>query len=591
MNLYRRLLELVKPHWHRLAIAMVCMVGVAICTAALPYLIKPVIDDIFVNKREEMLKFLAIVVLLVFAGKGLSDWGQAYFMSYVGQRIIVELRQQLYDHLQRLPLSFFDRMHTGLLMSRVTNDVNLIQGAVSNAVTGILKDPLTVAGLVAVMFYRDWQLATVAMVVLPFAFFPIIKFGRILRGISTKSQESMGDISVILHETIGGSRIVKAFGMEEYEKERFYKENTKYFIYLMKLVMVRALSSPLMEFMGGVAIALVILYGGHRVIQGVSSPGEFFSFLGALLMVYEPVKRLSKVNNVVQEGMAAAYRVYEILDTPPGIEDKPDAVHLRPMERKLEFRNVNFSYDNEPVLKDINLQVTAGEIVAIVGVSGAGKSTLVDLIPRFYEVTDGAILIDGVDIREVTVSSLRAQIALVTQQTILFNDTVRNNIAYGDIRKSEEEIIAAAKAANAYGFVMKMPQGFETIIGEQGARLSGGERQRLCIARALLKNAPILILDEATSSLDSEAEMEVQKALENLMSGRTTLVIAHRLSTIQNANRIVVVDDGRIVEEGRHDELIECQGEYCRLYDMQFLRLDNNSTPNTAVNSGGKRVK
>jgi subfamily B ATP-binding cassette protein MsbA len=346
-----------------------------------------------------------------------------------------------------------------------------------------------------------------------------------------------------------------------------------------------------MEFLGGVAIAFVILYGGHRVIQGASSPGEFFSFLAALLMVYEPVKRLSRVNNVVQEGMAAAYRIYDILDTPPVIEDKPDAVHLRPMERELEFRNVNFSYENEPVLKEIDLRVNAGEVVAIVGVSGAGKSTLVDLIPRFYEVTDGAILIDGVDIREVTVSSLRAQIALVTQQTILFNDTVRNNIAYGDIRKSEQKIIAAAKAANAYGFVMRMPQGFETIIGEQGARLSGGERQRLCIARALLKNAPILILDEATSSLDSEAEMEVQRALENLMVGRTTLVIAHRLSTIKNADRIVVISNGRIVEEGRHDELIECHGEYCRLYDMQFARLENKPAAKGVMNGGGKRVK
>ena len=583
MNLYRRLLKLVKPHWPRLAIAMVCMVVTALCTAALPYLIKPVIDDIFVNKKEEMLKFLSIAVLLVFAGKGLSDWGQAYFMSYVGQRVIVQLRQQLYDHLQRLPLSFFDGMPTGQLMSRVTNDVNLILGAVSNAVTGILKDPLTSVGLIAVMFHRDWQLAAVAMVVLPFAFFPVVKFGRMLRRISTKSQQSMGDISIILHETLGGSRIVKAFGMEEYEKERFYRENTRYFKYLMKSVMIRALSSPLMEFIGGVAIAFVILYGGHRVIRGVSSPGEFFSFLGALLMLYEPVKRLSKVNNVMQEGLAAAHRIYDVLDTPPGIEDKPDAVHLQPMKRELDFRNVEFGYDSEPVLKNINLRVTAGEVVAIVGVSGAGKSTLVDLIPRFYEVTGGAILIDGVDIRDVTVSSLRAQIALVTQQTILFNDTVRNNIGYGDIRKSEQEIIAAAKAANAYDFVMRMPQCFETIIGEQGVRLSGGERQRICIARALLKNAPILILDEATSSLDSETEMEVQKALENLMAGRTTLVIAHRLSTIQNANRIIVMADGRIVQEGRHDELMRWGSEYRRLYDMQFSHVDNNAAARAEV--------
>jgi subfamily B ATP-binding cassette protein MsbA len=587
-DIYRRLLKLVKPHWHRLTIAMVCMVGVAICTAALPYLVQPVLDDIFIKKQAEMLTFLSIVVFLVFTVKALTEWGHAYLMSYVGQRIVAHLRQQLYDHLQRLPLSFFDRMPTGLLMSRVTNDVNLVQGAVSNAITALLKDPLTLVGLMAVMFARDWQLSLIAMVVLPFAFFPVVKFGRMLRRISTKSQESMGDISVILHETISGSRIVKAFGMEEYEKERFNRENIRYFRYLMKSVMVRALSSPMMEFLGGIAIVFVILYGGYRVIQGVSTPGEFFSFLGALLLLYEPLKRLSRVNNVVQEGIAAATRIYDILDTSPGIQDDPDAIHLPPIQRELELRNVQFRYENEPVLKDINLKVSAGEVIAIVGGSGAGKSTLVDLIPRFYEVSDGAVFIDGINVRNVTMNSLRNQIGIVTQQTILFNDTVRNNIAYGDINKSDAEIIAAARAANAYDFIMKMDQGFGTLIGEQGARLSGGERQRLCIARALLKNAPILILDEATSSLDSEAELEVQKALENLMAGRTTLVIAHRLSTIHNADRIVVISNGRIVEEGRHDELMECDGEYCRLYDMQFAQFDNNSTVKPVTNVSGQ---
>ncbi len=585
MNLYRRLLKQVKPHWHRLAIAMVCMVGVAASRSVSVYLIKPVLDDIFMDKRAEMLKVLSLVVLIVFVIKGLSDWGQAYFMNYVGQRIVALLRQRLYDHLHRLPLSFFDKMPTGRLMSRVTNDVNLIQGAVSNTVTGLFKDSLTVMGMIFVMFYQDWQLALIAMVVLPFAFYPVVKFGRMLRRISTKSQESMGDISIILHETIGGSRIVKAFGMEEYEKGRFNQENMQYFRYLMKSVMLRALSSPLMEFLGGISIVFTILYGGYRVVQNVSTPGEFFSFLGALLMLYEPIKRLSRLNNVVQEGVAAAHRIYEILDIPPEIEDKPDAIHLPPMGDKIEFRNVQFSYDNKPVLKDINLEVAAGEVIAIVGVSGAGKSTLVDLIPRFYEVSSGSILIDRTDIRDVTIGSLRAQIGVVTQQTILFNDTVRNNIAYGDINKSDEEIIAAAKAANAFEFIMKMPQGFDTVIGEQGARVSGGERQRLCIARALLKNAPILILDEATSSLDSEAEMEVQKALENLMAGRTTLVIAHRLSTIQNADRILVIADGRIVEEGRHDELMRVNGEYCRLYEMQFAHLENNSAAKSLVSA------
>jgi subfamily B ATP-binding cassette protein MsbA len=583
MNLYRRLLELVKPHWHRLAIAMVCMVGIAASTPALAYLIEPVLDDIFIGKKEELLHILPLVVFAVFVIKGLSEVGNTYFMSYVGQRIITQLRQELYDHLQVLSLSFFDKMPTGVLMSRITNDVNLIQGAVSSVVTGLLKDALSIVGLVGLIFYQDWKLALIAMAVLPFAFFPIVKFGRMLRGISTKSQESMGDISVILHETISGNRIVKAFGMEEYEKERFAKENFKYFKYLMKSVVVRSLSSPVMEFLGGLGIVFVIWYGGYSVIKGVSTPGNFTSFMTALLLLYEPVKRLSRMNNVLQEGMAAATRVYDILDTEPEIKDKQDAVHLPPLRHSIVLRDVQFQYGNQPVLRDINLEVTAGEVIAIVGVSGVGKTTLVNLIPRFYEVTGGAILIDGVDIRDVTISSLRAQLGMVTQQTILFNDTVRNNIAYGDVSKTKEKIVAAAKAANAHNFVMKTAQGLDMVIGEQGVRLSGGERQRLCIARALLKNAPILILDEATSSLDSEAELEVQKALDNLMAGRTTLVIAHRLSTIKNADRIVVLANGHIVEEGKHEELLRTSGEYCRLYELQFAHMDEDAAASRAT--------
>ena len=579
-NPYRRLFRLVVPHWRRLAVAMTCMLGVAACTAASAYLVKPVLDDIFINKKAGMLKILPLVVLLLFLVKGLCEWGHVYFMSYVGQRVVSQVRQQLYDHLQILSLSFFDRTPTGVLMSRITNDVNLLQAAVSSAITGMLKDCVSVVGLIGVVFYRDWELAVVAMVVLPFAFLPIVKFGRMLRRISTKSQQSMGDISVILHETISGNRIVKAFAMEEYEKARFSRENMRYFQYYMKSVSVRALSSPVMEFLGGLGVVFIIWYGGSSVIRGVSTPGNFFSFLAALLLLYEPVKRLNTMNNTIQQGVAAAQRVYDILDTPREIRDRPDAVHLPPVNRALELRHVQFSYGGEPVLKDINLKVTAGELVAIVGASGAGKTTMVNLIPRFYDVTGGAVLIDGMDIRHVTLASLRAQIGMVTQQTILFNDTVRNNIAYGDIAKSEEEIIAAAKAANAYDFIRKMPQGFDTVVGEQGMRISGGERQRLCIARALLKDAPILILDEATSSLDSEAELEVQKALDTLMAGRTTLVIAHRLSTVKNADRIVVLDHGRIVETGTHAQLIEARGVYRRLYELQF---ESAAGPLTAV--------
>ncbi|GKT09366.1 lipid A export permease/ATP-binding protein MsbA [Desulforhabdus sp. TSK] len=579
MNIYRRMFQYVKPHRNRLALAMVCMMGIAACTAASAYLIKPVLDDIFMNKQMDMLKILSAVVLFMFILKGVCAWGNSYLMNAVGQHIIARLRQQIYDHIQSLSLSFFDRTPTGTLMSRITNDVAQIQGAVSDAVTGLLKDSFSIVGLVGVIFYRDWKLASMAVIILPFAFYPIIKFGRMLRRFSRKSQQSIGDLSVILHETLGGARIVKAFGMEDYERARFGRENQKFLDYMMKSVSVRALSSPVMELLGGLGIVFIIWYGGYNVIMGVSTPGSFFSFMAALLMLYEPVKRLSNMNNTLQQGVAAAYRVFDILDTEPEIQDKPDARILPPIRQGIQLQHVHFRYGEEPVLQDISLEVPAGKIVALVGVSGSGKTTLVNLIPRFYEVTEGAILIDGIDIRDVTLASLRSQIGIVTQQSILFNDSVRSNIAYGSIHKSEEEITAAAKAANAYDFIMKMPQGFDTSVGEQGTLLSGGERQRLCIARALLKNAPILILDEATSSLDSESELEVQKALENLMAGRTTLVIAHRLSTIMHADLIVALVDGKIVEQGCHEDLLQRNGEYHRLYHLQFSHMEASGEP------------
>jgi subfamily B ATP-binding cassette protein MsbA len=574
MTVYRRMIKLVEPHWRRLALAALCMVGTAVTTAASAYLLKPVADDIFISRQGNMLQILSLVVLLVFTVKGFCALGNAYLMNFVGQRIIADLRQQLYDHFQSLQLSFFEKTPTGVLMSRVTNDIGQMQSAVSDAFTGVFKDSLGFIGLAFVILYRDWQLAAISMLVLPLAFYPIVAFGRMQRKISTRSQESMGSLSVILHETISGARIVKAFSMEEYEKKRFAKENMRYFGHTMKSVAVRAFSSPLMEFLGGLGIVCMIWYGGSSVIQGKSTPGNFLSFTGALLMLYEPVKRLSNTNHSIQQGLAAATRVYEILDTRPEIQDRPNATQLGPLRECIQLENVHFAYGDVPVLTDINLKVKAGEIVAIVGVSGSGKTTLVNLIPRFYDVTSGALTVDGVDIRDVTIASLRAQVAIVTQQSILFNDTVRNNIAYGNIDRDRDDIIAAAKAANAYEFIAKMPLGFDTLIGEQGVRLSGGERQRICIARAILKNAPILILDEATSSLDSESELEVQKALENLMAGRTTFVIAHRLSTIKNADRIIAIANGRIVDEGSHDELLGGNGEYRRLYDLQLAQYE-----------------
>jgi subfamily B ATP-binding cassette protein MsbA len=380
----------------------------------------------------------------------------------------------------------------------------------------------------------------------------------------------MGSLNSLLQETISGTRIVKAFCMEKYEYDRFASENERIYKLIMKGVSVNAISSPLMELLGGLGLAAIIFYGGYNVVQGHSTPGTFFAFIAASLMLYEPIKRLTGVNNTINQGIAGAERIFSIIDHTPDIIDKPDSYELPKVTRGIEIENVTFSYETVPVLKNINLSIKAGEVVAFVGMSGGGKTSLVNLIPRFYDVSRGRILIDGHDIRDVTVRSLRTQIAMVTQQTILFNDTVKNNIAYGDIKRTDEEIISAAKAANAHNFIMKLAKGYDSNIGELGTKLSGGEKQRISIARALLKDAPILILDEATSSLDTEAEIEVQGALDNLMKGRTTLVIAHRLSTIRNADRIIALVNGEIVEEGDHDTLMARKGEYFRLYNLQF---------------------
>ena len=578
MNVFKRILKLARPHIPKFLLAMLCMLAVGTTTSALAFLVKPALDEIFLNKNASMLKWIPIVIIAIYFIKGACNYGQTMLMSFIGQRVVTDLRGELYNHIQLQPLSFFTKNSTGILMSRITNDVNLIQGAVSEAVTSLFKDSFTLVGLIFVIFYRDWKLALIAMVVFPLTVYPIARFGEKMRKVATGTQITMGRLTSLLQETISGTRIVKAFGMEDYEGKRFGKENENLFRFFMKAVSIRALSSPFMEFLGGLGIAAIVFYGGYHVIQGVSTPGNFFSFLTALIMLYEPVKRLTNVNNTVQQGISAAVRVFGIMDITPGIKNRENATELPRISDGIEIRNVTFSYDNEPVLKNINLHIKSGEVVAFVGMSGGGKTTLVNLIPRFYDVTEGEILIDGHDIRDVTMESLRGQIGIVTQQTILFNDTVRNNIAYGDIKKSDEEIINAAKSANAYPFIKNLPEGFETVIGEQGTRLSGGERQRLSIARALLKNAPILILDEATSSLDTEAEMEVQGALENLMEGRTTFVIAHRLSTISHANRIVAIVNGEIVEEGTHESLLTQKGEYFKLYNMQF-REDNDLQP------------
>jgi len=568
---HKRLFDLIKDNRLRLFLAMLCMLVMAAATSATAFLVKPVLDDIFFNKNVRMLTLIPVAVIMIYLLRGFGMYGQEYLMSYVGQGIIRRLRNMLYDHIQDLPLSFFHAEKTGVLMSRITNDVNIIKSMVSTAVTSVLRDCFTIIGLTGVIFYRDWKLALYAIIILPVAFLPIVQFGRRVRRVSTGCQESMADLNSFLHETFSGNKIVKAFGMEAYEKQRFHEKTRSLFHLEMKAVIARSLSSPIMEFLAGLGIAFIIWYGGYRVISGESTAGTFFSFMAAVLMLYDPVKKLSNLNNSIQEGLAAADRAFDIIEKKSDIQESDHPVEIPFRPHSVSFENVGFRYDETQVLKDINLTVNAGEILALVGMSGGGKTTLVNLIPRFYDITHGMIRVDETDIRKASLKSLREQIAIVTQEPILFNDTIGNNIAYGNPLAPFQDIVDAAKAAFAYDFIERLPRQFDTSIGELGSRLSGGEKQRLCIARALLKNAPILILDEATSSLDSESEMLVQKALENLMKGRTTFVIAHRLSTIGYASRIIVIVNGEIIEQGSHEDLMARQGEYHKLYEMQFV--------------------
>ena len=554
---------------------MICMLVIAASTSATAFLVKPVLDDIFVNKDSKMLNLIPVAVIIIYFLRGFGIYGQQYLMSYVGEGIIKRLRDSLYDNILELDISFFHREKTGVLMSRITNDVNIIKAMVSNAVTGSLRDCFSIIGLTVVIFYRDWKMAILAFVILPVAFYPIIYLGRRVRRVSTGCQVAMADLSSFLHETFSGSKIVKAFGMEPYEKERFFKKTRTLFRLEIKNVKAKALSSPIMEFLGGLGIALTIWYGGYKVITGASTAGTFFSFMAAVLMLYDPVRKLSKLNNTIQQGLAAADRVFDVIESKTAIIEDKNPVKFQLTPHRVTFKDVWFKYQDEMILKDINLDVNKGENLALVGMSGGGKTSLVNLIPRFYDVNKGSILIDGIDIRKASISSLRKQMAIVTQEPILFNDTVRNNIAYGNLNASDKDIEEAAKSAYAYDFIQRFSAGFDTTIGELGGRLSGGEKQRICIARALLKNAPILILDEATSALDAESEQLVQKALENLMKGRTTFVIAHRLSTIDYAHRVIVIVDGRIVEEGKHQDLIAQKGEYYKLNQIQFSNRDN----------------
>ncbi len=568
LNIYKRLFPYVAPYRKKFVLSCVCTLPLSLCSAGLAYLMKPAIDEMFLNKDMLMLKLIPLGVVALYAVKGTFEYTYHYLLGSIAQRIITDIRNRIYAHLQTLSLSFFIKTPTGVLMSRVTNDVNLLQYAVNTGVIHMVKGIVTIIGLTAVLFVQDFTLACIAFVILPWAVIPIWRFGKKSRKFSTRGQKKIGKISTFVHETITGCRIVKAFGMEGYENRRFSEENMRLVRIRMKRLKVRSLAAPVMECIGGCAGAAVMLYGGYNVLSGSLTPGEFFSFLTALLLLYGPARNMSTAYQGIQEGLAAAVRVFEVLDIQPDIQEASDAVELPRVKGRVAFESVSFAYNETPVLTDVNLDVQPAETIAVVGMTGSGKTTLINLIPRFFDCTAGRITIDGYDVAGATIRSLRSRIAFVSQHPFLFNDTVRSNISYGNPQQSEENIIAAARLACAHEFIEEMPDGYDTVIGEHGEKLSGGQRQRIAIARAVLKDAPIVILDEATAALDTQIEKRLQHALDKFLRDKTTFVISHRLSTIKNADRIIVIAEGRIVEQGTHDELFSRGGEYTKLYSI-----------------------
>ena len=569
--LIRLVRDHVRPHLGRLALAVLCMTLAAGSTAALAYLMEPVLDQIFLEKDRSLLIVVPIAVIGITLIRGAATYGQAVLMGFVGQRVIADLQSRIFAHILRFDLAFFQDTATGRLVSRLTNDVNMMRNAVSNALTGVVKDVLTLMFLVGVMFEKDWKLALIACVVFPIAIYPISKIGRRMRRVSTSALHELGLFTARLNETFQGARHVKAYNRERFESERTDRLIESVFRLIFKQQRIRAAATPIMETLGGIFIAVLILYGGWQVIQGALTPGAFFAFVTAMLLAYRPLKALANLNASLQEGLAASQRVFDLLDTEPRIGEAPDARPLKVAGGAVALHRVSFSYPNgAPALLDVTLDIPAGETVALVGPSGAGKSTVLNLIPRLYDVDEGTVSIDGIDVRDATIESVRDALALVSQEAVLFDESVRANIAYGRIGASDDDIEAAARAAGAGRFIEELPDGYDTIIGEHGVKLSGGQRQRLSIARAMLKDAPILLLDEATSALDAESERQVQDALRSLMQGRTTLVIAHRLSTVREANRIYVLEDGRLAESGTHRSLLAANGVYARLHAVQF---------------------
>ena len=617
MGPFWRLIACVRPHWRSLLVALMCMMMFALFSGFSIGMISPFIQVLFRASGEQQqsmvveepsldisspadigqlkdyvklkaqkyllsarplvsLERICFIILLVMLMKNLFNYGQTYLIASVEQRVIKDLRDRLYSHLHRLPLSFFHSQKTGRLISRITNDVTMIRGTITAVFSNVVRDSLLLFVCLFLVFWASWRLALVSLAVLPPSMLLIVTISKKLRRDSTLIQEKMGDITAVLQETISGIRVVKAFSMEEFEKSKFFRFTKAYLSSFLRLRRIGAMAAPLSEYLGVMVGTVVLWFGGRQILQEHTlQPDRFFVFLLAMFSMMAPIKSLSQVNTKIQEGLAAAKRVFSLLDTQPKVFDRPGAISVAGIRDSIEFRNVCFSYDGiTDVLRDVSFKVEVGQVLAIVGPSGAGKSTLVDLLPKFYVPTSGNVLFDGVDALNISTDSLRSLMGIVTQETILFNDTVWNNIAYGCEDVPPEDVARAAKAANAHQFIEMLPSDYQTVMGERGVRLSGGQRQRIAIARAVLKNPPILILDEATSALDTESELLVQQAIERLMQNRTTFVIAHRLSTVQRADQIIVLDEGGIVQQGTHESLLLEEGMYRRLYELQFAASD-----------------